>query len=187
MRDRTVLRRVLRALALIACGALVLSGVFSTTATAAPSQSSASSNGVSGHFALYPRGEFTPMAESGIITAGDCEYKQANDYPHVTDNQASVHGWWIDWNNKCPDKAHVKVSLQAYWCDSSGCRFITVASGSGDYYEGGGSGKRATAKQPCATNSEISWRGYTDVDIPWVVDPSGVTYSEIRDLYCTPS
>lgn len=59
-------------------------------------------------------------------------------------------------------------------------------SGSGDYYAGGGSGKWANARRTCSGTSTVGWRGYVDVDLIGVGDPSGYTYSTIANLACTP-
>jgi len=67
----------------------------------------------------------------------------------------------------------VDIYLQAYGCDPISCGWVTVASGSGDYYAGGGSGKRANARKACATTATVGWRGYVDVDLIGVSDPSG--------------
>jgi len=92
----------------------------------------------------------------------------------------------------CPSKAKVDIYLQAYGCDPISCGWVTVASGSGDYYAGGGSGKRANARKACATTATVGWRGYVDVDLIGVSDPSGYTYGPgvnlpCPDLPCLPS
>ena len=51
----------------------------------------------------------------------------------------------------CPAKATVTEYLQAYWCDISGCRFITVSSGQADVYAGA-AGHRADANTRSSTN-----------------------------------
>jgi hypothetical protein len=127
------------------------------------------------------------MAVSGTYTAGECSYQQANDNPHISGGDASVHGYWLFAGGSCPSQAQVTVDLQAYWCDEiSGCRWINVARGSGDYASGGGRGRRANARLTCASSEATGWRGVTDVDLPGMSDPSDVTYSTIVDLACRP-
>lgn len=194
-------RRLLRALGVLSCALLMLLSLAATAAAtpvspspepAAPPSSTPLPpadllpDGYS--WAPYPEGGISPTLESLPITAGGCKYKQANDDPHHPSgsNYASIHGWWIKGGGTCPSKANVDVYLQAYGCGPFGCQFITVDSGSGDYAPGGGSGKWANARLTCATSAVVGWRGYTDVDLPGIIDPSGVTYSTIRDLACSP-
>src|SRR5690606_12200462 len=96
-----------------------------------------------GWWAPYPAGEIEPATVSGMIEAGGCRYQQANDRPHRSGGDVSIHGWWLRWSGQCPQKANVDAAIQAYWCDSIGCRFVAVDTGSGDYYGGGGSGRWA--------------------------------------------
>jgi len=143
---RHACRRIFGRGALLALSVLLLafaSALWPGAAEAAPSAQSG------GYFAPYPGG-VTPLAVSGVITAGTCRYQQATDNPHSPPTDTSVHGWWIHYSGTCPAKATVTEYLQAYWCDIYGCRFITVASGKADVYAGGGSGKRATARLACA-------------------------------------
>lgn len=175
--------RNLRRFAVVAsCAALASLGALPLqSAEAAP----AAAKTTPGHFAPYPGGAL-PAAESGNITAGSCTYRQAVDNPHVTAGESSVHGWWINAGGTCPSKANVDVYLQGYWCDGFGCSWITVADGSGDYYAGGGSGRRANARRACSGTSTVGWRGYVDVDLIGVNDPSGYTYGTIVNLSCVP-
>lgn len=130
-------------------------------------------------------------ASSGIISAGDCRYRQHVDNVHTSANgvDASVHGWWTDENNDCPTLANVDVLLQGYWCDDFfGCQWRTVDSASEDVkarnFRGG---TKVNARQRCATSQRISWRGEVDVDLIGQNDPSGYTRSTIVNLNCAPS
>jgi hypothetical protein len=185
-----VLRRIRRTMAVVCCTALAslvapaMGAAGSSLPSSAPSRPSAS-----GHFAPYPGGDITPMAESGNITAGSCTYKQAIDDPHISSTAptaASVHGWWLKVSGTCPSKANVDVYLQGWWCDFLGCRWSTVASDSADVSTGGGSGNRVTARWTCSSTKTVGWRGFVDVDLNGVSDPAGYTYSTIRDLACSP-
>jgi len=179
---RPAYRRISGRAALLALSVLLLafaSALWPGTADAAgPAQPA-------GHFAPYPGG-VTPLAVSGVITAGSCKYQQATDNPHLSYGDTSVHGWWIHYSGTCPAKATVTEYLQAYWCDYYGCRFITVSSGQADVYAGGGSGNRATARLACASSHTVGWRGFVDVNLDNWSDPSGYTYSSIVNLACSP-
>ncbi|OZV71920.1 hypothetical protein CA850_32800 [Micromonospora echinospora] len=126
------------------------------------------------------------MGESGNIVAGSCTYRQANDDPHLSSGDASVHGFWLYIAGTCPSKANVDVYLQAFWCDPFGCGWVTVDSGSGDYAPGSGSGTRANARINCSSSTEVGWRGVTDVDLPGIADPPGMYYGTPKDLPCSP-
>lgn len=187
MNSRLRLPRIF--IGVLACVALTSVGLAPTSAAAtAPSSSVASTSTADGHFAPYPGGgSVTPLVESGVITAGACKYRQAIDDPHISSGDASIHGYWKKYSGTCPSKANVDTYLQAYWCDYLGCRFVTVASNSGDVYQGGGSGKWVTARRHCSSTARlVGWRGFVDVDLIGVSDPSGYTYSNIKNLYCTP-
>lgn len=130
------------------------------------------------------------MATSDVITAGKCKYKQAVDNPHPStkpSGYASVHGWWLKDSGTCPSTANVDVYLEAVFCDPFGCYWRTIASGSKDVAPGGGSGDRANARNLCADNRTVGYRGFVDVDLNGVSDPSGYTYSPGVDLACYPT
>ena len=188
------LRRPKISIGVLACAALTSVCLAPTSAAATtPSSSVASTSPADGQYAPYEGSRVvgpknvSPQVESGVITAGSCKYKQAIDYPHRSGADTSIHGWWLKYSGTCPSTANVDVYLQAWWCDFYGCRWITVASGSGNYYAGGGSGRRANARRTCSSTARIvGWRGFVDVDLNGVSDPSGYTYSEIKNLYCSP-
>lgn len=177
-------RRFRRASVVVCCAALVSLGALPANAEASsPPPLSTESPGF--YFAPAPGGGVTPMASSGPITAGSCTYTQEVDNPHIT-GEASVHGYWKVVSGTCPSKANVEVWLQAYGCDPFVCGWVTVAHGEGDYYAGGGSGKRANARRTCATTATTGWRGYVDVDLIGASDPSGYTYGPGVNLACRP-
>ncbi len=146
-----------------------------------------------GYFAPYPgpvpfSGSRLAMAESGVITAGSCRYRQVIDDPHLSGRAVSVHGSWKRVSGTCPAEANVDTYLQAYWCDwYAGCRWVTVASNSDDIRAGTGRGKRVTARKACTASPPVGWRGYVDVDLKGVSDPRGYTYSRIMNLPCMPT
>lgn len=180
-----VFRRGLSSL-VVAFTAIALIGALPTGAGATPSPASANAPSAEGHFAPYPGSVAAPTAESGNITAGSCTYRQAIDNPHLSGGDTSIHGWWRNIAGTCPSLANVDVFLQAFWCDAFGCRFITVASGTGNFLAGGGSGRRANARLACATTNLVGWRGFVDVDLIGVADPPGFTFSPILNLACSP-
>lgn len=151
---------------------------------------------VGGYFAPYPdaahsSSEGLAMAESGVITAGSCKYRQVIDDPHMSGREISIHGSWKHVSGTCPDEANVDTYLQAYWCDRyqwyTICRWITVSSDSDDVRAGTGHGKRVTARRACTSSPDVGWRGYVDVDLIGIGDPKGYTYSRIIDFPCAPS
>jgi hypothetical protein len=83
----------------------------------------------------YPGGDFTTMAESAAslpapAPTGRRSTTRISLVPHPV--PPSVHGYWKRVSGTCPSTANVDTYLQAYWCDQYGCRWITVASDSGD-------------------------------------------------------
>ncbi|MFD7311960.1 hypothetical protein [Promicromonospora sp. NPDC059942] len=121
------------------------------------------------------------------VWAGKCEYTGRGDYPHVTNREASVHGYWVRLSGTCPSKARVTVDLQAYGCGSIGCAWITQNTAEGTFAPGSGTGRWATPHKACASTATVGWRGRVDVDLSGKVDPFGYQYSVERDLMCTPA
>jgi hypothetical protein len=127
-----------------------------------------------------------PMVESPWIRAGDCVYKQHVDDVHVTRGEASVHGWWSKTTaSDCPDKAKVKVWLQAWGCGSSGCTWVTIDENRQS--RNPGSSRRVNVRDTCSATTRIGWRGVVDVDLEWLVDPSELTYGRSVNQNCRPS
>lgn len=174
-----------------------------STAAAAPPQpplpqppSLPTVNLSTGEIELPATGDWAPapdevvvMGASPPITAGGCTYRQVNDNPHLTGSpiDVSVHGWWTRDSGTCPSKNNVTVGLQAFWCDFV-CRWITVDTGGPtSYFQGPGSGKWANARSRCApATREVGWRGWTDVDLIGISDPSGRHYGSAINYWCTP-
>lgn len=144
-----------------------------------------------GHYAplsALPADKVGHRALSAVISAGDCNYQQANDNAHFSSTGFAIssHGWWVMWSGTCPNTANVDIYLQAVYCDSNGCRWRTVDTDSATVRDGGGAGKRATAREECSGVTTVGWRSYVDVDLVGVSDPSGYTYSEPQDRNCYP-
>ena len=72
------------------------------------------------------------------ISAGECRYDQRVDRAHRSGTDVSTHGWWVNLGGTCPAMANVDTYLQAYWCGSYGCRWVTVSSDSRDVRAGDG-------------------------------------------------
>ena len=181
--------RVKLALAVCLLSVLASGSVSVAAGTSAPSKEPKLPS-TSGHFRAYLGGDISLMAESGNITAGSCTYRQAIDNPHISSTApraASIHGYWKRISGTCPSTANVDTYLQGYWCDRYGCRWITVASNSGNVTAGGGAGRRVTARRTCSSSARsVGWRGFVDVDLNGVSDPAGYTYSTIVNLFCSP-
>lgn len=128
------------------------------------------------------------MAESAVITAGTCKYRQAVDNPHESGGDVSVHGWWViePGSGKCPTYANVDIKLEAKFCNHIDCTWRLQASSSKDVLAGGGSGRRATARRQCADSRTVGYRGVVDVDLIGVSDPGGVTYN-YANVACYPT
>lgn len=139
----------------------------------------------------YTGGEITPMAESEIIDAFGCRYRQAVDNAHISSTPptaASSHGWWIYVSGGCPSTANVDTFLQALWWNGTSYEWRTVTGGgSGDVFAGGGSGNRITARHPCFAFYPVSWRSFVDVDLTNHADPPGYTFSPLQNLNCAPA
>ena len=159
---------------------------------APPSAPASITDAPGGHWAPYPTGGLiSPLGVGGVITAGGCSYRQANDNPHISSTAplaASVHGWWQYAGGSCPSKNNVDVALQGFFCSVGGCGWITVASSSVDVVAGtGGTLGRVTARRTCAGTGVTGFRGLTDVDLIGISDPSGFQTSPIVNLSCQPS
>ncbi len=149
-----------------------------------------------GYFAPYNRDE-TYRSEANIddlvlaATNGLCRFTMEGDYPHLSNHrrEVSTHGWWeIESDNQnCPEYAYVEVWLQANWCDFiTGCRWITLAHQEKRIREGGGSGRRTTARYDCASNELlVGYRNVVDVDLVGVPDlPNKLKIT--REVECYP-
>lgn len=120
--------------------------------------------------------------------AGTCTYKGVADHPHITANEASVHGYWIKKSGTCPSTAKVTVDIQALACSSVfGCTWVTQNTKSGTFLAGSGTGRWATPHHPCRNKNKVGWRGRVDVDLTNWNDPKGYDYSVEKDLACTPA
>jgi hypothetical protein len=142
-------------------------------------------------FGYDPTESTEPEAEPEISANRSwwgCDYKGTANYTHVTNNEASVHGYWEQLGGTCPKTATVTVNLQALFCDMDGdCSWITQKTNSGTFTAGGGSGNWATPHKTCGGANLVAWRGQVDVDLTDFADPYGYDYGVARDLNCYPA
>lgn len=86
-----------------------------------------------------------PSTRSLSGAQGLCTYFNAGDYPHITNGDVSVHGWWQAGTCKASQKAAVEVKLQVF----NGWWWEDLKTGSATVYPEGGAGKRANARYTC--------------------------------------
>jgi len=115
--------------------------------------------------------------QSAVSGQATCDYTTEGDDPHRSGNDASAHGWWIDNSTGgCPEYADVEVVLQAHRCEWWGCGWWTLAKREKRVREGGGRGKRATARYSCWSSIPTGWRSIIDVDLVGQSDPPDKKY-----------
>lgn len=131
--------------------------------------------------------ESTEPEISPFDSWGGCDYEGRADYPHVTNFEASVHGYWIKTGGTCPSTATVTVDLQALLCSSFGCTWVTQETDAGTFKPGSGTGRWATPHKDCASSSLVGWRGQVDVNLTDWADPYGYDYGAAKDLNCSPA
>jgi len=117
-----------------------------------------------------------------------CDWHGQADYPHVTNGEASVHGYWVRDGGDCPSTGTVTVELQALGCTSLGCTWITQETDTvSGVTPGSGTGHWATPHAHCATVNPVGWRGRVDTALTDFYDPFGWDDGPERDLNCTPA
>lgn len=117
-----------------------------------------------------------------------CEWEGRGDYPHVSNGQASVHGYWVYLSGSCPSTADVTVNLKDLGCSPLGCTWITQATDTAvRVTPGSGTGHWATPHKACASSRLVAWQGeiYTGLTDFW--HPYGPDYGPARDLSCSPA
>lgn len=136
--------------------------------------------------------EDTRMSGSGELAQNfaRCTFETGADNPHRSDGDVSAHGWWNETSEEdrtCPEYADVEVRLQAWWCDIFfNCWWVTQAIEESRVREGGGRGRRTTARQSCTRDGrEVSWLNVVDVDLVGTWDRPFRAYKEI-DIECYP-
>lgn len=117
-----------------------------------------------------------------------CGWDGVADWPHVTNGEASVHGYWVYNSGDCPATADVTVNLQALGCSNVGCTWITQASDTAaGVASGSGTGRWATPHKGCASSSPVAWRGEVFVGLSEFWHPYGASYGTAKDLNCAPA
>lgn len=118
-----------------------------------------------------------------------CDWRGVADYPHVTNGEASVHGYWVKDGGTCPATGTVTVELQALGCSSLlGCSWITQATSTVEgVTPGSGTGHWATPHKACANSNVVGWRGRVDTALTDFYDPFGWDDGGQKDLNCSPA
>ncbi|MBN9178575.1 MAG: hypothetical protein J0I43_14580 [Microbacterium sp.] len=117
-----------------------------------------------------------------------CDWHGQADYPHVTNNEASVHGYWVKDGGDCPETGTVTVELQALGCSNLGCAWITQETDSVTGVKpGSGTGRWATPHKACANNNATGWRGRVDTALTDFYDPFGWDDGPAMDRNCSPA
>lgn len=117
-----------------------------------------------------------------------CGWDGKADYPHVTNGEASVHGYWVYNSGTCPSTADVTVNLQALGCTNVGCSWITQTTDTAvAVTPGSGTGHWATPHKRCANSNRVGWRGEVYVGLSNFWHPYGASYGAAVDLSCAPA
>ena len=114
-----------------------------------------------------------------------CGFWQRVEWPHRSGADVSVHGYWEHAFGWCPPTAVVTVWLQQRECSTPWwCHWVDRAVSSGEVREGGGSGKRVTARVRCTSSQSTKWRGAVDVDLVGYYDDPLITYGDEKWVNC---
>ena len=122
----------------------------------------------------------------GAETRGLCLYQTLADWPHRSGSDVSAHGFWkILPDGDCPSRAWVTIWLYEWQCDDDDdCDWEQIDRDRKKVRDGGGRGRRATARDSCSYGSaSTGFRATVDVDIPGVIDPPD-RYTVIRNVGC---
>lgn len=113
-----------------------------------------------------------------------CAYLSVGDHVHISDTAPRAvqgHGWWTG-NSACNGKkAKVTVTLQK----NVGGSWVTVDESASTVYQGGGAGKRATARHDCSGTSSNAYRTLVDVDIVGEIDSPEKAVTDTIYMDCT--
>jgi hypothetical protein len=119
-----------------------------------------------------------PVTGSGAAPAAACTPYVDGDYAHLSSGDVSSHGWW--YQGSCPfTKVTVTIGLQEYFSDGIWRNKGTI--GSAYVYPGGGSARRATARDLCVGVALAAWRSYVRVSI----GTGASAYTPAQNLNCT--
>lgn len=104
----------------------------------------------------------------------------AGDNVHITNGNASGHGWWVN-ESSTATQADVTVQLQI---NRGGTWYNVGPLGSKRVYAGGGSANRAATRTPCVNLTRHEWRSEIDVDLAGSWDSAEKGYSRVVSLQC---
>ena len=181
--------RVISMVAVLVVGLVAISG--SVYAEGPPEE---------GYFGYAPlsEGEISGDATDGREAAPQrfwpCDYETKGDNPHRsrTGFAASAHGWWLDHSNgDCPEYADVEVTLLAKMCyynpDPQYCFWDIVDHKELRIREGGGAGRRTTARHDCTSTNEVAYYSMVDVDLVGTWDGPYKWFSPVVEVPCCPA
>ncbi|WP_193611682.1 hypothetical protein [Nocardioides lijunqiniae] len=136
--------------------------------------------GLGGAAHAAPVDDGRPSSSVGAARASTV-YLSNGDYVHVTNREASAHGWWQKISGSAK-LAKVTVCLQkpasGGWANVK-CNSGTVGPGSG------GSGRRVNVRKACGPQQgPYLWRSSIDVDIVGEVDGPEVAVTQQRGIAC---
>ncbi len=146
-------------------------------------------------FGFDPAAESVDIAEDAggpVITPLNdwwgCGWDGRADNPHVSNGEASVHGYWVYNSGTCPSTADVTANLQALGCSTFGCTWITQDTRTVTAVTpGSGTGHWATPHKACANSNPVGWRGEVYVGLTDFWHPYGASYGPELDLNCSPA
>ena len=129
-------------------------------------------------------------ARSAQWPGRNCKFHAEAHWPHVSGNDASGHGNWVNTSNpksRCPKRAYVTVRLQAHGCLQVfpyTCHWHTQASKTRKVR----SGVQVPVHVPCGVREPGKWRTKTTVKVPidgWF-DKWDTEISDEKWLNCRP-
>jgi hypothetical protein len=122
------------------------------------------------------------LADPAFYTKGDRVHISSSP-PRA----ASGHGWWLVGDCKCLSShtATVTVKIQYRTTTSQSWQTVQTKVKTG-VKPGGGSSRRATAREQCSNSNGGLWRSIIDVDVNAYADPPDKTYTSQVGLQCRP-
>jgi len=103
--------------------------------------------------------------QSASAATGVWRYQANGDYAHVTNGDASGHGWWTWTDAGAPVRtATVVMNIQKFNQTTRVWDIMKVSSQSGQL-PGSGSAVRLNVRQPCNGTALNTWRTYVVVAI----------------------
>jgi hypothetical protein len=138
---------------------------------------------------LEAQSRLSSPVTNGIVLF--CGLKSNGDYVHLssTPGDVSGHGWWeivSGLNYNCPDTAYVSIWVQGYYCDSGGCRWITIGTDAANIGPKAVTGQRVTGRAACTQDGRLV--GYRSIvqTIDLNNNRSSTYNTPVQNLYCYP-